>query len=172
MQIEEGQVYEGGISLSGGDGPHRRWLVVSPFGKAHIHSVDDPLDLHCWPASLVQSGIESGRLWYVDKLPDHPAIHVQRLKEQLGVRDAHLSLSEQALERLLEALRMSIVAGEAYAPYLAGEILAATAHSALLLGRREQIIAAVQAVLGNGGFAVPQVVPVGSGAIETGSMHT
>ncbi|MBI5042190.1 MAG: hypothetical protein HZB57_13595 [Gammaproteobacteria bacterium] len=170
MQLEEGQVYEGGISLSGGDGPFRRWLVVSPFGKTHIHCVDDPLALHCWPATLVQSGIESGRLRYVDKRPDHPAIQVQRLKEKLGVHDAHLSISEQTLERLLDALRTAVNAGEAYASYLAGEILSAVSHSALLINRCEQITATVHAVLGDGGFAVPRVVPVGVGATETGSM--
>ena len=172
MQLEEGQIYEGGISISGGDGPFRRWLVVSPFGKVHIHSVDDPLELHCWPATLVESGIESGRLRYVGGALDHPALAVQRIKERLGVRDAHLSISQHSLERLLDALRTATDAGEQYALYLAGEILSAVSRSAFLINQREQLSATVYAVLGNGGFAVPQIVSVGSGATETGSMHT
>jgi len=172
MQLEEGQIYEGGISISGGDGAFRRWLVVSPFGKTHIHSVDDPLELHCWPVTLVESGIESGRLRYVGERLDHPAIAVQRVKEKLGVRDSHLSISQHALERLLDALRAATDAGEEHALYLAGEILSAVSHSANLISQREQLTATVYAVLGNGGFAVPQLVPVGSGATETGFMHT
>lgn len=172
MQLEEGQIYEGGISISGGDGPFRRWLVVSPFGKTHIHSIDDPLELHCWPVTLVESGIESGRLRYVGEALDHPAIAVQRVKEKLGVRDTHLSISQQSLERLLDALRTATDAGAEHALYLAGEILSAVSRSALLMNQREQLTATVYAVLGNGGFAVPQVVPIGSSATETGSVYT
>ncbi len=171
MQVEEGQIYEGGISLSGGDGPFRRWLVVSPFGKAHIHSVDDPLELHCWPATLVESGIVSGKLRYVGESLDHPAIAVQRVKEKLGVRDAHLSISQLALERLLDALHTATDAGEEYALYLAGEILCAVSHSATLISQHEQLTATVYDVLGNAGFAVPQLIPVSSAATETGFMH-
>jgi hypothetical protein len=172
MQLEEGQIYEGGISISGGDGPFRHWLVVSPFGKTHLHTIDDPLDLHCWPVTLVESGIESGRLRYVGKAPDHPAIEVQRIKEKLGIRDAHLGISEHCLERLLAALRAAVESGAEYARYLAGEIISAASHSAQLINRREQIIAAVHAVLGGDGFAAPQIVSIGVGATETGSMHT
>ena len=172
MQLEEGQIYEGGISISGGDGPFRRWMVVSPFGKTHIHSVDDPLELHCWPVTLVESGIESGRLRYVGETLDHPAIAVQRIKEKLGVHDTHLSISQHALERLLDALRAATDAGEEHALYLAGEILSAVSHSANLISQREHVTATVYAVLGNGGFAVPQVVPIGNIVTETGSMHT
>ncbi len=103
---------------------------------------------------------------------DHPAIAVQRVKEKLGVRDTHLSISQQSLERLLDALRTATDAGEEHALYLAGEILSAVSRSAILINQREQLTATVYAVLGNGGFAVPQVVPVGSSVTETGSMHT
>lgn len=149
MKLEEGQVYEGTISISGGEGPFRRWIVVAPFGKTHIHCVDDPLDLHCWPAPLIQYGIESGRMRYVDHQPEHPAIRVQRIKETLGVRDAHMSVSETSLERMLGALRSALMGGEDYAPYLAGEILAAAARSPLLLHRREHILGTVQELIGN-----------------------
>lgn len=147
MELEEGQIYEGTLSISGGDGPFRRWLVVSPFGKTHIHCIDDPLDLHCWPASLIEPGIESGRLRYVGKEPEHPGVRVQRLKEALGVRDVHLSIDDRQLERLLDALRSAVTAEADYASYLAGEILSAAARSALLLERHAAISAAVHAIL-------------------------
>lgn len=172
MQLEEGQIYEGGISISGGDGPLRRWLVVAPFGKTHIHTIDAPLDLHCWPVTLVESGIESGRLRYVGTEPDHPALQVQRIKERLGVRDAHLSISEQCLERLLGALRFAVETGMEYAPYLAGELLAAVSHSVLPMNRGEQIAACVHGLLGDDGLAVPAIVPVGGSAGEVVSLTT
>ena len=75
-------------------------------------------------------------------------------------------------QRLLDALRRATDAGEDYALYLAGEILSAVSRSAFLMNQREQLSATVYAVLGNSGFAVPQIVHVGSGATETGSMHT
>lgn len=147
MQLQEGQIYAGTLSISGGDGPFRRWIVVAPFGKTHIHSIDDPLDLHCWPASLIEPGIESGRLRYVDTVADHPALRVQRLKETLGVRDTHLSIDERQLERLLDALRATVNAGQDTAPYLAGEILGAVARSAPLLERDTVITDTVHAIL-------------------------
>lgn len=156
MQLEEGQIYEGGISLSGDDGPFRRWLVVAPFGKSHIHSIDDPLDLHCWPVTLVEWGVESGRLSYVDKQPDHSALEVQRIKERLGIRDVHLSISERSLERLLDTLCDAVEAGADYAPYLAGEILSAAMRSALMVGHSEQIVARVHSLLKDADLALPQ----------------
>lgn len=147
MELEEGQIYEGNLSISGGDGPFRRWLVVAPFGKIHIHCVDDPLDLHCWPASLLEPGIDSGRLRYVGMEPDHPGIRVQRLKENLDIRDAHLSIDARQLERLLDALRAAVDEEQDYAPYLAGEILSAATRSALLLDRWPAISATVTAIL-------------------------
>jgi hypothetical protein len=170
MQLEEGRIYEGGISLTGGDGPFRRWLVVAPFGKTHIHCIDDPLELRCWPVSLIGSGIKSGRLRYVGNMPDHPALQVQRIKEALDVRDAHLSISEYSLDRLLDALRSAVATGKDYAPYLAGEILSAAAHSALTKRPRERIVTAVHALLDGGEFAVPQVIPVGIRATEAGTV--
>lgn len=160
MLLEEGQIYEGGISLSGDDGPFRRWLVVAPFGKTHIHSIDDPLDLHCWPVTLVEWGVESGRLSYVDKQPDHSALEVQRIKERLGIRDVHLSISEHSLERLLDALCDAVEAGADYAPYLAGEILSAALRSALMVGHSEQIVARVHSLLKDADLALAPVTPI------------
>lgn len=163
MELEEGQIYEGALSISGGDGPFRRWLVVSPFGKTHIHCIDNPLDLHCWPASLVEPGIESGRLRYVGKDPEHPGIRVQRLKEALGVRDVHLSINDRQLDRLLDALRSAVAAEADYAPYLAGEILSAVARSALLLDRQEAIAASVHDILENREITAPLNLAPGAG---------
>ncbi|MBU1190083.1 MAG: hypothetical protein KKA36_00770 [Gammaproteobacteria bacterium] len=169
MQLEEGQVYEGGISISGDDGPFRRWLVVSPFGKTHIHCVDDPLDLHCWPVKLIEWGVESGRLSYIGKIPEHPAIQVQRVKEQLGVRDTHLSIPLLCIERLVEALRAAVDSGEDYAVYLAGEIISSASHSALLQSHRERLISTVHTILGEGEFAAPSLVPIRINTSEAGS---
>lgn len=157
MELEEGQIYEGNLSISGGDGPFRRWLVVAPFGKIHIHCVDDPLDLHCWPASLLEPGIVSGRLRYVGTQPDHPGVRVQRVKESLGIRDVHLSINERQLERLLDALRTAVDEERDYAPYLAGEILSAITRSALLLERLPGITATVRAILAHREISVPGV---------------
>lgn len=166
MELEEGQIYEGTLSISGGDGPFRRWLVVAPFGKIHIHCVDDPLDLHCWPASLINPGIESGRLRYVGKEPDHPGIRVQRLKEKLGVQDVHLSINERILERLLDALREAVNTEQNYSAHLAGEILSATARSARLLDRQTEIAATVHAILAG------QEIPGLAGVQMAGSVET
>lgn len=163
MELEEGQIYEGTLSISGGDGPFRRWLVVSPFGKTHIHCIDDPLDLHCWPAGLVEPAIESGRLRYVGKAPEHPGVRVQRIKEALGVRDVHLSINEHQLDRLLAALRRAVVNEADSAPFLAGEILSAAARSALLLDRHELIAATVHGILENREVTTPLGVTPGAG---------
>lgn len=167
MHIEEGQVYEGGVSLSGEAGPFRRWLVVAPFGKMHIHSIDTPLELHCWPVNLLQAGIGSGRLSYIGTDPDHPAIEVQRIKERLGVRDAHLSLSLSALERLVAALRHAVAGGAVYAPYLAGEILTAVSHSILPLQQGPQLLATVHDLLSGAGPVAASYV--GGDPIEIGT---
>lgn len=159
MQFEEGQIYEGGISISGGDGPFRRWLVVAPFGKTHIHCIDDPLELRCWPLALVTWGIESGRLRYVGYNADHPALEVQRVKERLEVHDAHLSLSEKSLQRLIDALEDALEQGEEYALYLAGEILASASHSALLPSRRARLIGNVHALLASADLAQSLPMP-------------
>ena len=147
MQLQEGQVYEGTISISGDDGPFRRWIVVAPFGKTHIHCIDEPLRLRCWPAALVEAGVQSGRLRLVDTVSDHPIIAVQRLKETLKVPDTHLAISARNLQRLLDALRDAVRAKLDYAPYLAGEILAAVERTAVLAHRQDDVATKVHAIL-------------------------
>lgn len=159
MELEEGQIYEGSLSISGGDGPFRRWLVVAPFGKMHIHCIDDPLDLHCWPASLVPPALAAGRLRYIGCDTDHPGVRAQRLKEALGVRDVHLSINGRQLERLLDALRTAVADGEELATYLAGEILSATARSALLMEREATVAATVHAILAGREHQAPPSAP-------------
>jgi hypothetical protein len=96
-------------------------------------------------------------LSYVGKRPDHPALEVQRIKERLGLRDVHLSISERSLERLLDALHDAVEAGSDHAPYIAGEILSAALHSALMAGRSEQIVAAVHRILKDADLALSSV---------------
>lgn len=147
MQLQEGQVYEGTISISGDEGPFRRWIVVAPFGKTHIHCLDEPLRLRCWPAGLVEAGVQSGRLRLTGSMPDHPILAVQRVKETLKVQDTHLGVSARNLQRLLDALRDAVRAELDYAPYLAGEILAAAERTAVLAHRQEDIAAKVNTIL-------------------------
>ncbi len=124
MELEEGEIYEGAISLSGGEGPPHRWIVVAPFGKKHIHSIDDPAELHCWPLSVAQRGLEEGRLRYVGQEPGHPVLHLQRLKEAADIPDVHLGLHGEAVEKMLSLLEQAAEQGETHAPYAAAEIKA------------------------------------------------
>lgn len=124
VQLEEGQVYQGTIAPLGGDGPRRRWLVVAPFGKMHLHSIDDPTDLHCMPLTTALQGIADGRLKLVGRDLDHPALQLQRTKEQVNIRDTHLSLYGKALNDMLALLEYAVREEQPYAPYAAGEILA------------------------------------------------
>lgn len=124
MQYNEGEIYEGTISLSGGEGPLRRWIVVAPFGKAQIHSIDNPLELHCWPIALIELGVREGKLKFVGTDTNHPVITLQRVKERVGIEDSHLGLHGASLNAMLELLDCAAMTGEAYTPYVAGEILA------------------------------------------------
>jgi hypothetical protein len=58
-----------------------RWIVVSPGGKLHAHSLADPLDLHCMPTGILQQSLGLGRLELVQTLPNHPVLRLQRRKE-------------------------------------------------------------------------------------------
>jgi len=124
MQLQEGQIYEGPVSAFGGEGPPQRWLVVAPFGKKHCHSVGDPMDLHCMPLAIAQEAVEEGRLKLVSESEDHPALRLQRTKERLGIHDAHMGLRGASLDRMIELLEQAARAGEDFAPYAAGEVLA------------------------------------------------
>jgi hypothetical protein len=125
MEFIEGQIYTGTITFSGGDdGPIRNWIVVSPFNKTHIHSIDDPLDLHCWPLFSAEKGLEGGYLKLVKTDPQHPVVQLQRTKEKLSISDVHMGLQGESLDKMLELLEQAVTTCESYAAYAAGEILA------------------------------------------------
>lgn len=125
MKFSEGQIFKGNITLSGGDdGPTRSWIVISPFNKTHIHSIDDPLDLHCWSLFAAQKGIEGGYLELIGTDIDHPVMQLQRDKEKFGINDVHMGLHGETLNKMLQLLEHAVTNGLSYAPYAAGEILA------------------------------------------------
>jgi len=124
MKLEEGQIYEGDVSLSGELGPHRVWIVVAPFGRTHLHSIDDPLDLHCLTLDAAHRSVANGTLQLIDTNPEHPVLALQREKERRGIQDTHLGLSGKSLHTMSQLLHDAVEAGESYAPYAAGEILA------------------------------------------------
>lgn len=124
MELQEGQVFEGAISISGGVGPLRRWIVVAPSGKTHIHSIDNPVELHCWPLHAALTGLENGNLKRIGYEPDHPVLRLQRAKEALGITDAHMGLNQASLDKMIDLLERAAMVGETYTPYAAGEIIA------------------------------------------------
>ncbi|MCG6938720.1 MAG: hypothetical protein LJE83_11210 [Gammaproteobacteria bacterium] len=125
MEFKEGQIYKGNITISGGDhGPARNWIISPPFNKTRLMSIDDPLDLHCWPIDAARKGIQGDYLKLVYTDIDHPAVHLQRYKEKLGISDIHLGLYGEHLNKMTELLRLAAGEGRPYAPFVAGEILA------------------------------------------------
>lgn len=127
MEFSEGQIYKGNISMSGGDdGPTRSWIVVSPFNKTHIHSIDEPLNLHCWPLFSAQKGLEGGYLKLIKTDKNHPVILLQRAKEEFNVSDVHLGLKGQSLINMFRLLEHAVETSQPYAVYAAGEILTFT----------------------------------------------
>lgn len=130
MEFTEGQIYRGNISLSGGnDGPTQSWIIISPFEKIHIHSIDDPLDLHCWPLFPAQKGLEGGYLKLIETNIQHPVMCLQRAKEKLGISDIHMGLQGESLGRMFELLGQAVATSQPYALYAAGEILAFMGHA-------------------------------------------
>lgn len=123
MDIVEGQIYEGPVSALGSEGPPMRWIVVSPFGKRHAHSLGDPLELHCMPLGILLQNIELGALTLVDSAPDHPVIRLQRAKEARRLHDTHMGLYGETLAGMLALLDAAVTDAQDYAPFLAGEIL-------------------------------------------------
>jgi len=124
VDLQEGQIYEGTISISGDVGPLRKWIVVAPSGKTHIHSIDNPVELYCWPKHAALTGIQNGNLRLVGFEPDHPILRLQRKKEAAGITDAHLGLNNASMIKMLDLLDRATAAGETYTPYAAGEVLA------------------------------------------------
>ncbi len=127
--VSEGQIYEGAVSLSGENGPYHRWMVIAPFGRTHALSIDNPFDLHCLPLHPLQCGLESGRLRYVESEADHPMLQLQRVKELYQVRDTHLGLAGDNIDKMLTILEDAIETQQSYAPYAAAEILALLSES-------------------------------------------
>lgn len=123
MRFREGEIYEGGISITGGEGPRRRWIVVAPFGKHYLQSVDTPGDIRCRPLHAATRGLAEGRLALVGFEPEHPVLLLQRLKEHHQINDTHLGLRGENLRKMLHLLDRAAHVGEAYAPFIAGEIL-------------------------------------------------
>jgi hypothetical protein len=125
MEFIEGQIYKGNITISGGDnGPTKRWIIISPFNKTHIHSIDDPLDLHCWPLTAAMKGLEGGYLKLIETDSQHPVLQLQRDKEKSGIDDIHMGLHGGRLRQMLDLLENAVENSIAYAPFAAGEILA------------------------------------------------
>lgn len=131
MNLEEGQIYEGSVSLMGDEGPLRTWLVIAPFGKLHIHSIDDPMDLHCWPAATLHMGEVAARVRLIGKDPDHPVIRLQRYKEALDIRDSDLGLADDNLDKMLKLVDHLFDEESEIAPYAAGEVLELTRRASL-----------------------------------------
>jgi len=127
MALKEGQIYQGNISLTGGSGEEtQNWIVVAPFDKMHIHSIDDPLELHCWPIFSAQKGLEEGHLKLITTDIHHPVVLLQHAKEALDIPDTHMGLHGESLRKMFELLEQAVATGKPYAPFAAGEILALT----------------------------------------------
>ncbi len=148
MQVVESQIYEGEVSALGGEGPAMRWIVVSPFGKTHAHSIDDPRNLHCMPLGILQRCIDEARLKHVDTRPNHPAIQLQRAKEERGLRDTHMGLHGDLLDLMLRFLRTAVAEHAEYAPFLAGEITALLATTELPADEIDTVRAEVAEIIG------------------------
>ncbi len=127
--VSEGQIYEGTVSISGESGPYHRWMVIAPFGRVHALSIDNPFDPHCLPLHPLQRGLESGRLRYVESEADHPMLQLQRVKELHQVRDTHLGLAGDNIDKMLAILEDAIEKQLSYAPYAAAEILTLLSES-------------------------------------------
>jgi hypothetical protein len=147
VDIQEGHVYEGYVSALGGEGPLARWIVVSPFGKRHAHSIGDPLALHCMPFGILQQQVECGSLIFVASQPDHPVIRLQRVKEAHGLHDTHMGLCGEPLETMIALLQGAVAGAQDYAPYLAGEILSALDRTHHSDEQMEQIAQRVHRIL-------------------------
>lgn len=147
MNISEGQIYEGTVTIAGTpDDTLRRWIVVAPFGKTHIHSLGNPDGLHCWPISVIIGGLQQGTVKLVGEEPHHPILQLQRAKEAHDIVDTHLGLHGERLTKMLTLLRHAVDQNVPYAPQAAAEITALldrTAHNAEQVAEIEQEVAAL-----------------------------
>jgi hypothetical protein len=147
-EIREGQVWEGEVAALGGVGPSMRWLVISPHGKLHAHSLENPLDLHCMPLGIMQQAVSAGRLTLVAEEPEHPIIRLQREKEARGLVDTHMGLAGEPLEQMLGLLEQALLEKAEYAQHLAGEILALSAISSEEIAALDRVREQVRELLG------------------------
>ena len=157
MELREGQVYEGMVSVSGEAGPLHRWIIVSPHGRTHAHSIDIPGELHCLSVATVLNSIENGRLKLVDYDPHHPVLELQRAKEAAGIRDAHLGLHGQSMEKMLGLLEEAVHEHLPYAPFAAGEILSLVNDAFYTHDEIEALTARVTALVPEATAAAPAV---------------
>ncbi len=123
MELQPGSIYEGSIGSFGHEGALSRWIVISPFGKTHCHSIDDPFQLHCMPLAIACKAVEEGSLTLLEHAPYHPVMELQREKERMGISDSHLGLSGAQLKKMLDLLHAAAANDQPYLSYAVGELL-------------------------------------------------
>jgi hypothetical protein len=74
---------------------------------------------------------------------------LQRVKEDWGIRDAHLALEEHTLKRMFDLLRFAVEHDEAYGSYLGGEIIAFGERSEYGANEKTELREHVLSVLGH-----------------------
>lgn len=146
-QLTEGQIYEGRVSVSGADGPYARWIIVAPFGRVQAYSIDRLYELRCLPIFPLQQGLRNGLLKYVETEPEHPLVQLQQIKELNQVRDTHLGLAGDSLEKMFAILEEAVANGRAYTPYAATEILALLNETLYTEKERQAVYARVYKLL-------------------------
>ena len=123
MEFREGEIFDGGLSITGGEGARRRWIVVAPFGKCHLQSIDVPSDIRHRPLHAAERGLHEGHLHWIGYDPEHPVLLLQRLKEERQISDTHLGLRGENLRKMLRLLDAAARSGDPCTPFVAGEIL-------------------------------------------------
>ena len=123
MKLQPGDIYEGPITSFGHEGEQSRWIVISPFGKTHLHSIDNPFHLHCMPLAIAEQAVDEGRLKLVEQDANHPVMELQHEKERLGISDSHLGLRGEQLKKMLTLMRDAAEENRTYFPYAVGELL-------------------------------------------------
>lgn len=149
MKLEEAQILAGEVASFGGPGPMQRWIIVAPFGKAYALSIDDPSEPHIMPLCVARDALVEGRLKIVGRDEHHPALRLQRAKEQMNVRDTHMGLYGDNLAKMLQLLRDALASGKDYAAYAAGEIQAMLRGARYRYRNLDVVQEELQAILGN-----------------------
>lgn len=148
MKLEEAQILAGEVASFGGPGPMQRWIIVAPFGKAYALSIDDPSEPHIMPLCVARDALVEGRLKIVGRDEHHPALRLQRAKEQMNVRDTHMGLYGDNLAKMLQLLRDAVATGKDYAAYAAGEIQAMLQGARYRFRDLDAVQEELQAILG------------------------